>query len=367
MRPLRHAPPRARHRRRLTLALLTLILLPAAGLSGWAALRLGMPDRAEPVMALAPAAPEAAPAGIVVARRVFDPAPMTAPGATGFASSVPAFPGFQAALPVQSAALAPARQELPSESAPLAAETSVPMPVPRPPDFASLAPAPGASQQARTTAPERPARTRTAVAPPAEATADNRSFLDRLFGAPQEQAAAPRTRVAAAPSDGGLRDQPASRLAPAPIPVAKNGVAVYDISARTVYMPNGERLEAHSGLGDKRDDPRHVHVRMKGATPPGTYDLREREALFHGVRAIRMNPVGGSAAIFGRAGILAHHYLLGPGGDSNGCISFKDYDRFLQAFLRGEVRRIVVVPGRYQDGPRETPGIRIGMAMPGGA
>lgn len=53
----------------------------------------------------------------------------------------------------------------------------------------------------------------------------------------------------------------------------------------------------------------------------------------------------GSAAIHGRAGLLAHTYMLGPNGDSNGCISFKDYNRFLQAFLRGEVRRLVVVAG----------------------
>jgi hypothetical protein len=44
--------------------------------------------------------------------------------------------------------------------------------------------------------------------------------------------------------------------------------AVYDISARTVYMPDGSRLEAHSGLGSRLDDPRFVHERMHGATPP---------------------------------------------------------------------------------------------------
>uniref|UniRef100_UPI0013D0B5EC tlde1 domain-containing protein n=1 Tax=Acinetobacter baumannii TaxID=470 RepID=UPI0013D0B5EC len=63
----------------------------------------------------------------------------------------------------------------------------------------------------------------------------------------------------------------------------------------------------------------------------------------HGVRALRLNPVGGSRAIHGRAGLLAHTYMLGPRGDSNGCISFKDYNRFLQAYLRGEVRRLIVV------------------------
>ena len=38
--------------------------------------------------------------------------------------------------------------------------------------------------------------------------------------------------------------------------------AVYDISAHTVYLPDGTRLEAHSGLGSKIDDPRFSHMRM---------------------------------------------------------------------------------------------------------
>jgi hypothetical protein len=112
-----------------------------------------------------------------------------------------------------------------------------------------------------------------------------------------------------------------------------------------VYLPNGERLEAHSGLRESLDDPRQVTVRMRGPTPPGVYDLTEREKPFHGVRALRLNPVGGSAAVHGRAGLLAHTYMLGPNGDSNGCVSFKDYNRFLQAYLKGEVQRLVVVAG----------------------
>src|SRR5205807_1029999 len=40
--------------------------------------------------------------------------------------------------------------------------------------------------------------------------------------------------------------------------------AVYDISARAVYLPNGMSLEAHSGLGQLRDDPEHVDQRMDG-------------------------------------------------------------------------------------------------------
>ena len=66
--------------------------------------------------------------------------------------------------------------------------------------------------------------------------------------------------------------------------------AIYDISARTVYLPNGRRLEAHSGLGDHMDDPRYVNARGTGPTPPNVYELKLRETLFHGVRAIRLVP-----------------------------------------------------------------------------
>src|SRR6478736_4660819 len=53
--------------------------------------------------------------------------------------------------------------------------------------------------------------------------------------------------------------------------------AVYDISAQTVYLPNGLRLEAHSGFGSTKDNPRHVSQRGVGATPPAVYDLKFRE------------------------------------------------------------------------------------------
>src|SRR5690349_10505702 len=118
--------------------------------------------------------------------------------------------------------------------------------------------------------------------------------------------------------------------------------AIYDITARTVYLPNGRRLEAHSGLGDHMDDVRYVNARGTGPTPPNVYELRMREALFHGVRAIRLIP-SDSSKMYGRDGILAHSYLLGPNGQSNGCVSFSDYAAFLEAFQRGEVNRLVVV------------------------
>ncbi len=131
----------------------------------------------------------------------------------------------------------------------------------------------------------------------------------------------------------------------AALPARDSRTAVYDISAHTVYLPNGERLEAHSGLYDKMDDPRFVNVRMHGPTPPNVYDLTLREESFHGVQAIRLNPVD-EDKMFGRAGMLAHTYMLGPNGQSNGCVSFKDYQKFLQAYLNGEIDRMVVVARR---------------------
>ena len=138
-------------------------------------------------------------------------------------------------------------------------------------------------------------------------------------------------------SDAALKD-----LAPKAVELDPRRTAVYDITSQTVYLPNGRRLEAHSGLGSHMDNPRSVHLRMNGPTPPNIYDLKMREAPFHGVRAIRLVPTDRSK-MYGRDGILAHSYLLGPSGASNGCVSFKDYDAFLNAYERGEFDRLVVV------------------------
>lgn len=230
------------------------------------------------------------------------------------------------------------------------AETSrllsgVPLPLPRPSEL--RAPVQQPAQAQSTAEPEAPRiaakptlrRPKTAAATASATETDNRNFIQKLFGMPQQPAG---PALAYAPTRDEAVDMSRSRRL-TPALGSAPGTAVYDISAQTVYMPNGEKLEAHSGLGDKLDDPRYAHVRMQGVTPPHVYNLTEREALFHGVRALRLNPVGGSGAIHGRAGLLAHTYLLGPKGDSNGCVSFKDYEKFLQAYLRGEVKRLVVV------------------------
>lgn len=146
---------------------------------------------------------------------------------------------------------------------------------------------------------------------------------------------------AAAPSGDDADEMPRS-----PKVHDERKTALYVISEQTVYMPNGERLEAHSGLGHRVDDPRYVNVKNRGPTPPNIYDLVMRESRFHGVRAIRLIPVDESK-MFGRDGILAHSYMLrGTSAQSNGCVVFRNYPSFLNAFLRGEVDRIVVVESR---------------------
>jgi hypothetical protein len=208
-----------------------------------------------------------------------------------------------------------------------------PLPAPRPPEFGApashdLSPVPGRQL------PQQNRRAVVASAPP-----DDRNFLEKLFGMRQQQPSG-RVLAYAAPEDGALRREPS--VASGPAPRYDRQTAVYDVSAHTVYMPDGTRLEAHSGLGDRMDDPRHVNERNRGATPPSVYELSPREQLFHGVQALRLKPVGGGD-VYGRNGLLAHTYMLGSRGDSNGCVSFRNYNAFLQAFQNGAVRRLVVV------------------------
>lgn len=118
--------------------------------------------------------------------------------------------------------------------------------------------------------------------------------------------------------------------------------AVYDIKGHTVYLPDGTQLEAHSGRNEKMDNPLFVTVKDQGPTPPTLYNLSYRERLFHGVAALRLTPTN-KAEVFNRDGLLAHPYFLGRRGDSKGCVSFKYYERFLDAYRKGEIRRLVVV------------------------
>jgi Protein of unknown function (DUF2778) len=219
----------------------------------------------------------------------------------------------------------------------IAPEKVVPAPVPAATEIVENVPLP-ARRPIELMRP--PAASRVAQAAPAPTKpAETSSIFDKLFGFKTKQPSGP-VLAYANPEDGAVKTSPG--VVPNAIaPANDKSTAIYDISARTVYLPNGAKLEAHSGLREYLDDPRYVNVRMHGATPPGTYELKLRESLFHGVRALRLAPIGSN--VFGRAGLLAHTYMLGPNGDSNGCVSFKDYDAFLQAYLSGEVKRLTVV------------------------
>lgn len=295
--------------------------------------------------------PRAAPARVAW---MLDPTPILGSGTGTLSTSAPP-PGTFAPPPRPAPArVAEARPVvLPKPEEPPAphgagrirlAEQTVPLPMPRP---AELGPEPA---RPRTAARQRLAARAQQPAAQARAQSDaaaERSFFDAVFGTRP----APEDRPEPAMAYASLERDPVAALPRrtlVPEPTAE-ATAIYDITARTVTLPSGEVLEAHSGLGPAQDNPKLVHQKMRGATPPGTYLLTEREALFHGVRAIRLNPVGGSGAVHNRVGLLAHTYMLGPSGASNGCVVFRNYDRFLQSFLRGEIRRLVVVAGSRQD------------------
>lgn len=264
-----------------------------------------------------------------------------------FGQSAPLRAGFQKPA-TETAAAAPAAEPAPVQMASLEADAiplppipessnlvgDVPLPAPRPADLKGVAQLP------------RPPRNRTVDQPPAVAPPPPggvAGLFDKIFGS-SSQPQGPALAYAN-PQDGvGLGAGAGTSLVPDSTPANDRTTAIYDISAKTVYMPDGTRLEAHSGLREMLDDPRGVHLKMRGATPPAVYDLKLREALFHGVQAIRLTPVNSS--VYGRVGLLAHTYMLGPNGDSNGCVSFRNYDAFLQAFLRGHVKRLVVVAKR---------------------
>jgi hypothetical protein len=171
----------------------------------------------------------------------------------------------------------------------------------------------------------------------------------RPISAVPEGGGQPQELAAAAPF--AKADDEAGR-APPSLAGSQGGAdfAIYDIERGMVYLPDGETLEAHSGIGPMRDNPTFVKWRNRGPTPPHIYDLTLRESPFLGVQAIRLTPVGGEAAVYGRDGFLAHTYMLGKRGDSNGCVVFKEYHRFLEAFKKGQIKRLVVVR-RLKDAP----------------
>ena len=279
----------------------------------WLAETARQPDASPILASLEPQSPAPAPASVLPPEP-----PASAPTATS---------PFSDAIPL------PPVRDVPY------VEDSVPLPPARPPEFAEPTPNHLAAPDRRIAQP----------APgPAAAPADDRNIIQKLLGIGQQPGAVvasrpPTPAPMAAPVAAGRRRQPlpkrrrrrrlSQRRA---VPEGRSGIAglfggfssgpsldrlgydrqtaIYDISARTLYMPDGTRIEAHSGLGSALDDLRYVSARAVGPTPPHLYELTLRESLFHGVQAIRLNPVG-EGGLYGRAGLLAHPYMLGPNGE----------------------------------------------------
>jgi hypothetical protein len=208
-----------------------------------------------------------------------------------------------------------AHVRLPSDLSDIAAAT--PLPLPRPDGIARQV---GAPQVAARSAPA-VTEPQLASLPPQpqlqpQSQPKSDGILDKLFGDPDRAAKA--------------------------VLAANPNTVLYDITKRVVYLPDGEKLEAHSGFGEWIDNPESMHRKNVGVTPPNVYAVSFREKPFHGVRALRMKPVG-SGNMYGRDGILAHSFLLGEAGASNGCISVKDYDKFLKAYEDGKFNQIIVL------------------------
>jgi cell division protein FtsN len=222
----------------------------------------------------------------------------------------------------------------PKETAPASAPVKVAaLPVPPPPSETRPAKSPGASVR------EMAERAKAAVM--SIASSEKRTISEKLWGKQPSQGSLLAYASADANITGSLgQNQNPALGGSAPY---DRSTAVYDISAHMVYLPDGTKLEAHSGLGDKLDDPSSAKIRMRGVTPPHIYELKPREALFHGVPALRLTPIGGDEAIYGRSGLLAHSFMLGPNGDSNGCVSFRDYNAFLNAYRNQGIKRLAVV------------------------
>jgi hypothetical protein len=220
------------------------------------------------------------------------------------------------------------------EASPTQLALNVPPPV-------APAPPPHAAETKPAKSPLRDMAQRAKAAVMSIATNEKQSIVEKLWGKEPSHSLLAYASADASSITGSIGREQNPMLGGSP-PYDRD-TAVYDITAHTVYLPDGTKLEAHSGLGSNLDDPRSQKIRMRGVTPPHIYTLKPRESLFHGVAALRLTPVGGEDAIFGRDGLLAHTFMLGPNGDSNGCVSFRDYNAFLNAYRNQGIRKLAVV------------------------
>ncbi len=287
-----------------------------------------------PAPALKISTPESVPSSIMFNERFAASAPQgEAPKPVDATQIAEAAPPVEAPKKIEAPKLAEAPKA--KEPAPAQVAMNIPAPAAKQAEAKPAAKAPGASVRDMTQ------RAKNAVL--SIASNDKPTMVEKLWGKQPSHGSLLSYASADVSATGSLPDTKAQNPMLGGQPPYDKQTAVYDISAKMVYLPDGTKLEAHSGLGSKIDDVRYSHVRMHGVTPPHIYELTPREALFHGVPALRLNPIGGEQKIFGRTGLLAHTYMLGPNGDSNGCVSFKDYYAFLNAYRNQGIKRLAVL------------------------
>lgn len=166
-------------------------------------------------------------------------------------------------------------------------------------------------------------------APPSTASSESAKGDEAVASTPNDKTtirealshttASSSVRLAYAATDDGALGNPGRNITSR----YDQWTAVYDISARTVYMPDGTSLEAHSGLAASLDDPAEVDEKDRGSYTSQRLQSRITGNGFPRVRALRLIPVDDQKT-FGRTDLLAHSFMLGPNGDSNGCVSFRD-------------------------------------------
>jgi len=280
-------------------------------------------------------APETAPPSLMFNERFAASAPQGEPSRAVEATKLAdASPPVEAPKTVESPKLA----EAPKPKAPAQLALNVPAPKQtdtKPTDTKQVEKAPGGSIR------DMAQRAKAAVM--SIASSEKQTMVEKLWGKQPSANSLLSYASADASVTGSIIETRTQNPMLGGSPPYDRQTAVYDIAAKTVYLPDGTRLEAHSGLGSRMDDVRSANIRMQGVTPPHIYELKPREALFHGVPALRLTPIGGEDKIFGRDGLLAHTYMLGGTGQSNGCVSFRDYYAFLDAYRNKGIRRLAVL------------------------
>ncbi|QDG79636.1 DUF2778 domain-containing protein [Labrenzia sp. PHM005] len=241
-------------------------------------------------------------------------------------------------LPMIDEELPPIDAEVPVQVASLTPSNILPAPALRPRPLVRSKPAAG-SKPGAINKPRKPFKAKTKVKTKTKDKPRQTKPAPVLaYAAPQE----PKTALPPFDGIGKLFNGGKAGL-----PGRSSKIAVYDISAAVVHMPDGSKLKANSGIGHRMNKPKYAYVKNLGPTPPNVYKLRMRERRFHGVEAIRMLPYD-VAAMRGRDGMLAHSPLLRKSKGSHGCVAFTHYNKFLRAFKKGKVKTMIVVPNMSQ-------------------